>query len=201
MLALFVALADGWPVLFGQMRVGRFSRRFRIWKFRTMRAGAAGSAITAAGDSRVTRTGAWLRKYKLDELPQLWNVLKGDMSLIGPRPESPQYADPASPMWQAVLQVRPGITDLASLFFRNEEVLLGGCADADSFYRSMLLPAKLRLNLQYLQTRSFAQDATLIWLTVYYSVWPGRFDPGRIQRTFGTKQYGHLHSLSSANHR
>src|SRR5581483_479619 len=108
-LALLILLRDGRPVLFSQTRVGRFGKSFRIWKFRTMRVGEKGSAVTASGDSRVTATGVRLRRLKLDELPQLVNVLKGDMSLIGPRPELPEFVDTSSPIWQAVLQIRPGI--------------------------------------------------------------------------------------------
>src|SRR4029077_17632653 len=109
-LAVFILWNDGPPILFSQTRVGRRGKPFRIWKFRMMRAGSQGSAITAAGDSRVSRPGAVLRRYKLDELPQLFNVLKGDMSLVGPRPEAPEYVQLESPIWQAVLQVRPGVT-------------------------------------------------------------------------------------------
>ena len=199
MLALIVILRDGLPVLFSQTRVGRNGKPFRIWKFRTMRAGNRGSVITAAGDSRVTRIGAGLRRHKVDELPQLFNVLKGDMSLVGPRPEVPEYVQTGAPMWQAVLQVRPGITDLASLVYRDEEELLGTSDDSEAFYRERVLPAKLLLNLTYLRTRSFRQDLTLIWLTIRYSLYPERFDPDLIQKTFGTGagNDGYLHSFSS----
>jgi lipopolysaccharide/colanic/teichoic acid biosynthesis glycosyltransferase len=191
LLALLILLRDGRPILFSQMRVGQHGRQFRIWKFRTMLAGATGRAITAAGDGRVTRTGAWLRKFKLDELPQLFNVLRGDMSVVGPRPEAPEYVNGRSPMWQAVLRVRPGLTDVATLLYRNEEELLGASGDADRFYRETVLPAKLRLNLAYMRTRSFRQDARLIWLTICYSLSPERFDPARIQNAFCTgAEYG-----------
>ncbi len=191
LLALLILLRDGRPILFSHMRVGQYGIPFRIWKFRTMRAGAAGRAITAAGDGRITRTGAWLRKFKLDELPQLFNVLKGDMSLVGPRPEAPEYVNGRSPAWQAVLQVRPGITDLATLLYRDEEKLLAASSDADWFYREAVLPAKLRLNLAYMRTRSFRQDIRLIWLTIRYSLSPERFDPARIQDAFCTgAEYG-----------
>jgi lipopolysaccharide/colanic/teichoic acid biosynthesis glycosyltransferase len=199
-LALLILLRDGRPVLFSQMRVGQYGVHFRIWKFRTMRAGETGRAITTAGDGRITGTGAWLRKFKLDELPQLFNVLRGEMSLVGPRPEVPDYVDARSPMWQAVLQVRPGITDLATLVYRNEEQLLEGFSDADKFYREALLPAKLGLNLAYIRTRSFWQDIRLICLTVRYSLSPERFTPTRIRRAFikGTDYSEHLHSVSPA---
>ena len=182
-IALLVLWDDGRPLLFSQPRVGREGALFRIWKFRTMRAGSPGRAITAAGDARVTRIGAWLRRFKLDELPQLFNVLQGDMSLVGPRPEVPQYVRLGVPVWQAVLQVRPGITDLASLIYREEEKLLGKRADPDAYYRHTVLPAKLRLNLAYLQCRSFRRDLRLILLTLRYSLFPGTFDRDHIEKT------------------
>ena len=134
-LALVILWDDGPPVIFRQMRVGRRGKLFRIWKFRTMRAGSQGSVVTAAGDGRVTRTGAVLRRYKLDELPQLFNVLKGDMGLVGPRPEVPEHVQLEAPIWQAILQVRPGVTDLASLLYRDEEKLLATSRDPNAFYR------------------------------------------------------------------
>lgn len=202
-LALWILLRDGSPILFSQMRVGRSAKLFRIWKFRTMRTGAAGGSITAAGDRRITPTGAVLRKFKLDELPQLFNVLRGDMSLIGPRPEMPEYVNRESPLWQAVLQVPPGITDLATLLYRDEEALLSAHRDADRFYREAVLPEKLRLNLAYLHQRCLSRDARLIWLTVRYSLAPGQYDPARIHKTLGTEaeHVRDLYSLSSAVNR
>ena len=183
--ALMIVLDDGSPVLFSQTRVGRYGKLFRIWKFRTMRFGSHGSVITAAGDQRVTKAGTTLRKYKLDELPQLFNVLKGDMSLIGPRPEVPEHVQLQAPMWQAVLQVRPGITDLATLLYRDEEKIIGASTDPSIFYRENVLPAKLFLNLTYLLSRSFWQDVKLIFLTVRYSLFPREFDPDLVKRAFG----------------
>lgn len=183
-LVLAVILDDGPPVFFHQTRVGKNGRSFRIWKFRTMRVGSVGSVITAAGDGRITKVGAVLRRWKLDELPQLLNVLIGDMSLVGPRPEVAEYVHLEEPTWQAVLQVRPGITDLASLLYRNEEELLGAADDPVAFYRESVLPAKLFLNLAYLRSRSFRLDLRLILLTIWYSLHPDRFDPDLIKRTF-----------------
>lgn len=183
-LVLAVILDDGPPVFFHQTRVGKNGRPFRIWKFRTMRVGSVGSVITAAGDRRITRVGGVLRRWKLDELPQLLNVLIGDMSLVGPRPEVAEYVHLEEPMWQAVLQVRPGITDLASLLYRNEEELLGAADDPIAFYRESVLPAKLFLNLAYLRSRSFRLDLRLILLTIWYSLHPDRFDPDLIKRRF-----------------
>ena len=183
-LALAVIVDNGPPVFFRQTRVGKNGRPFRIWKFRTMCVGSLGSVITAAGDGRITRVGAVLRRWKLDELPQLFNVLTGDMSLVGPRPEVAEYVRLEEPLWQAVLQVRPGITDLASLLYRNEEELLGAADDPNAFYRESVLPAKLFLNLAYLRSRSFRLDLRLILLTIWYSLNPDRFDPDFIKRTF-----------------
>jgi lipopolysaccharide/colanic/teichoic acid biosynthesis glycosyltransferase len=182
--AVAIILDDGLPVLFSQTRVGRNGKLFRIWKFRTMRRGSQGSVITASGDARVTRAGARLRKYKLDELPQLLNVLKGDMSLIGPRPEVPEHVQFHAPTWQAILQVRPGITDLATLLYRDEESTLGACQNADTFYRESVLPAKLSWNLAYLRSRSFWQDLKLIFLTIRFSLFPQGFNPDLVKRTF-----------------
>jgi lipopolysaccharide/colanic/teichoic acid biosynthesis glycosyltransferase len=185
-LALAILCDDGGPVFFTQVRVGRNGRPFRIWKFRTMRAGSRGSAITASGDARVTRAGAVLRRFKLDELPQLFNVLKGDMSLVGPRPEVPEHVQLEAPVWQAVLQVRPGITDLASLLYRDEEKILGASQDPNTFYRESVLPQKLLLNLAYLRSRSFRQDLRLILMTIRYSSLPGRFDADAVRKAFET---------------
>ena len=167
---------DGRPVLFRQRRVGRHGEPFTILKFRSMRMRRGGPEITSSGDGRVTRTGRFLRRYKLDELPQLWNVVRGDMSLIGPRPELPRYVDPL-PAWRAVHRVRPGITDLATLVYRDEERVLAGFPDPERGYRETVLPAKLALNLEYLQRRSPSRDLKLLALTVRYSFWPGRFKP------------------------
>jgi len=178
-----IALMDGLPILFRQTRVGKDAQPFLILKFRTMRSGASGGSITAAGDSRVTQIGRWLRKLKLDELPQFFNVLRGDMSLIGPRPEVPDYVRFEDPLWQEVLSTRPGITDLASLAFRDEEQLLGPVPDADRYYRAEILPAKLRLNLLYLRSRSLLTDLRLLWLTAVYSLLPSTFSRSRVLKT------------------
>jgi lipopolysaccharide/colanic/teichoic acid biosynthesis glycosyltransferase len=181
---LSVLAGDGRPVFFRQRRVGRNGEPFLILKFRTMQVAADGRNLTVSGDGRVTRTGAWLRKRKLDELPQLINVLRGDMSLIGPRPEVPEYVEPGDTMWCAVLRRRPGITDLASLLYRDEEELLGPAADPDAYYRASILPAKLGLNLRYQQSRSLARDLKLLWMTAWYSFFPAAFDRERVLRTF-----------------
>jgi lipopolysaccharide/colanic/teichoic acid biosynthesis glycosyltransferase len=184
-LAVLILWNDGPPVLFSQWRVGRRGRLFRIWKFRTMRPGGKGSLVTAAGDKRVTRIGSILRRFKLDELPQLFNVLKGDMSLVGPRPEVPECVQLEAPIWQAVLQVRPGVTDLATLMYRDEEEQLGASSNPEATYRETVLPAKLVLNLLYLRSKSFWRDLQLLYLTVRFSFFPDELDRDLISRTFG----------------
>jgi len=133
--ALAVLVDDGAPVFFRQVRVGRNGRLFRLAKFRSMRSGQPGTSITVSKDSRITRVGNFLRGYKLDELPQLWNVLRGDMSFVGPRPEVPEYVELASAEWRIVLSVKPGITDLATLLYRNEERILYLQPDPQRYYR------------------------------------------------------------------
>lgn len=184
-LAALILWHDGRPVFYSQLRVGRRGKLFRIWKFRTMRAGSEGSLITAAGDRRVTRLGVVLRRCKLDELPQVFNVLMGDMSLVGPRPEVPEYVEMEAPIWQAILQVRPGVTDVATLLYRDEEKLLGTASDPNAFYRETVLPAKLGLNLRYLRSRSIWRDLNLIFLTICCSLFPERFNANFIKRTVG----------------
>jgi lipopolysaccharide/colanic/teichoic acid biosynthesis glycosyltransferase len=139
-------------VLFRQIRIGRFGREFSIYKFRTMVADAEsrGKQITVAKDSRITRSGQFLRKYKLDELPQLFNVVKGEMSLVGPRPEVPRYVAYYTAEQRRVLDVLPGITDPASIKFRNESELLKDTANPEYVYINEIMPQKLELNMQYL---------------------------------------------------
>lgn len=185
--ALAVWMEDGLPILFRQTRVGRGARPFTLLKFRSMRNHCPGLKITAGRDPRVTTAGRVLRKFKLDELPQLWNVVRGDMSLVGPRPEVPEYIDLGNPVWRTILRVRPGITDLATLVYRNEEELLAVAADADAYYRRVLLPAKLRLNLRYLAIGSWLPDLKLLLMTVRYSFLPAGFDPAAVERSFSPK--------------
>ena len=173
-LSLLIRLVDGSPVLFRQQRVGRGGKLFTIYKFRTMtNRPVAGSSITVAGDARVTAIGKWLRRFKLDELPQLLNVLKGDMSLVGPRPDVPGYVDQLEGEEARVKEVRPGITGPASLAFRNEEALLAQAADPIALNDRVLFPAKVRLNLEYLDAISFVSDIGYILKTVI----PGQAEP------------------------
>jgi lipopolysaccharide/colanic/teichoic acid biosynthesis glycosyltransferase len=176
---------DGRPILFRQKRIGRNGKPFLIVKFRTMRRDHSGASITARGDTRVTRAGAWLRRHKLDELPQLINVLRGEMSLIGPRPEIPKYVALQDNVWRTVLEVRPGITDLATLVFRDEEEALSVADDPEAYYRLVILPEKLRLNLRYLRSRSARSDLRLLWMTARYSFFPNGFNRDRVVRWIG----------------
>ena len=169
LVALWVRLDSPGPVFFRQQRVGRGGQLFDIVKFRTMRTGAEamGPQITVGQDTRITHAGAWLRRSKVDELPQFINVLRGDMSVVGPRPEVPRYVAllPAD-VRQAVLSVRPGITDLASIEFRDESALLAQSQDPERTYVEQILPAKLRHAQEYVRTRSLWLDLRIIARTV-----------------------------------
>ena len=162
-----VRLTSPGPAFHRAVRVGRAGRLFTLYKFRSMKLGAAaaGPGITRAGDDRVTRVGAWLRKTKLDELPQLINVFKGDMSLVGPRPEDPRYVELYSPEQREVLSVRPGITSAASVQYRHEEELLQG-EDWERTYRESIMPDKLRIELDYIRHRTLGRDLGILWKTV-----------------------------------
>jgi lipopolysaccharide/colanic/teichoic acid biosynthesis glycosyltransferase len=184
--ALLIAVEDGRPIFFRQWRVGRNGEPFQILKFRTMRANGSGPLITARRDPRITKVGAWMRELKIDELPQLINVLQGTMSLIGPRPEVPQYVKYDDELWIQVLRSRPGITDLASLVYRDEEAILALAQDRDAYYRSVVLPDKLTLNVQYQQSRSLTSDLKLLWLTARYSFFPHGFNRDRILRSLSS---------------
>ena len=164
--ALWVKLDSPGPVLFRQTRVGRHGVPFSIHKFRTMRV-APGAAITVGEDPRITRSGRVLRQTKLDELPQLWDVLRGAMSLVGPRPELPRYvALYPTELREQVLSVRPGITDPASLAFSHEAELLAAASDPEREYREVVLPAKLRLSADYAARATLATDLQLILATL-----------------------------------
>ena len=168
-IALWIKIDSRGPVLFRQERVGRFGRPFLIHKFRTMAADAParGPQITIGADPRITAAGRFLRRSKLDELPQLWDVLRGAMSLVGPRPEVPRYVALYPEAARVlVLSVRPGITDLASLQYRDEGEQLASAADPERAYVEQVLPAKLALSTQYVQEASFGGDLRLILATL-----------------------------------
>lgn len=168
LIAALIKIADGGEVFYRQTRIGLLGRPFRICKFRTMISAAeqAGPAITKDGDARITWIGRILRKTKLDELPQLWNVLKGEMSLVGPRPEVPRYVERYTPEQREILRCKPGITDLASLCFRDEEALLGHANNVEEFYMQHCVPRKLRLNQEYAARANLLSDTWIIMQTV-----------------------------------
>lgn len=167
-IAILIKLDSRGPVFFRGARVGKDGNLFSILKFRTMTAdaGQRGTAITTRNDPRVTRIGKVLRRYKLDELPQLWNVLRGEMSLVGPRPEDPRYVQYYTPAQRKVLTVPPGITSAASLSFRHEQDLLDGAA-WETKYILEIMPAKLEIELAYLQRRTFGSDLGILVRTVW----------------------------------
>jgi len=168
LVALAIKLADGGPVFYGQTRVGQFGRPFRIWKFRSMvqEADRLGLPLTSEADGRITPLGGFLRRFKLDELPQLWNVLVGEMSFVGPRPEVPRYVEQYTAEQRDILRYKPGITDVASMLFRNEQALLQGCVQVEDFYLRYCLPKKIELNREYAGHASVAQDLWIILQTL-----------------------------------
>ncbi|HOO19987.1 MAG TPA: sugar transferase, partial [Kiritimatiellia bacterium] len=180
--AAAVRLSSPGPVLYVQDRVGRQGRLFRCAKFRTMRVGAdAGGSVTTATDSRITPVGRFLRRWKLDELPQLWNVLTGRMSFVGPRPDVPGYADRLHGEDRRILDLRPGITGPATLLFREEERLLALAKDPKAFNDQVIFPEKVRINREYLETASFWRDIGYILATVA---------PGLVKRTGAERRLG-----------
>jgi lipopolysaccharide/colanic/teichoic acid biosynthesis glycosyltransferase len=168
LIALLVKLGDGGPVFYRQRRIGQHGIPFLIIKFRTMvqNADKLGLSITSNGDRRITRVGKLLRKTKLDELPQLWNVLRGEMSLVGPRPEVPRYVELYTPDQRTILNYKPGITDLASLRFRDEESLLHAGEGAEQFYIEQCIPRKLQLNQEYARNANLLTDTWIILQTL-----------------------------------
>ena len=179
--AAAVALGSGFPVLFRQRRVGRGGVPFVLYKLRTMRA-APGPEVTARGDARVTRVGRFLRRSKLDELPQLWNVLVGEMSLVGARPEVPSLVDLAHPLWPKVLEVRPGLTDPVAVRLRDEEELLASAGgDPREFYVSTLQPWKLAGYVAYQERRTWRSDLEVLSRTALVALRPDAFPTVRLQ--------------------
>ncbi|MCB2221363.1 MAG: sugar transferase [Bacteroidetes bacterium] len=161
-------LSSGFPVIYSQQRVGMHNRDFQLYKFRTMvrRADEHSLLTTGRSDQRITPVGRTLRKYKLDELPQLWNVLLGDMSLVGPRPEVRKYVNLYTPDQLVVLSVKPGLTDYASLAYFNENEILEKYPDPEAIYIEKIMPEKLKLNLQYIKEQSFGNDLRIIGKTI-----------------------------------
>lgn len=159
----------GGPAFFTQKRVGRNGKLFTMYKFRSMTVSHSGSSVSVAGESRITPLGAVLRKYKLDELPELWNVLIGDMSFVGPRPDVPGYADKLEGENRLILKLRPGITGPASLKYANEEEILAKVADPVKYNDEIIFPDKVKINLDYYYNHTFLGDIKLIFQTIFRS--------------------------------
>lgn len=167
-IAILIKKEDGGSIFFKQVRVGQYGKPFRIYKFRTMveNAGKMGPQVTKGDDPRITKIGKFLRKYKLDELPQLINVLKGDMSLVGPRPEVPKYVEVYKEDYNEILKVKPGITDYATLEYVDEEEILKGANDVEKVYLEKVLPEKIKYYKKYINDISFLTDLKLILKTL-----------------------------------
>lgn len=166
-IAAVILCMDGRPVLFRQQRVGQFGRPFWIWKFRTMAPDAEriGGSLTVGADPRITPLGRWLRRHRLDELPQLANVLRGQMSLVGPRPETPDFVAAYTAEQRDVLRLKPGVTDVASIAYRDEASLLAAAADPHAAYREVIAPAKIRLSLDYARGATVLSDLRVVLRT------------------------------------
>jgi len=169
LIAVLIKIKMNGPVIFSQERMGRFGKLFTIYKFRTMVLAHNGSMVSVRGESRITPLGKVLRKYKLDELPELWNVVKGDMSFVGPRPDMPYLYENLNKEEKKILELRPGITGPASLRYSNEEELLAGVEDPERYSVKVLWPDKVRLNLEYYYKRSLFSDIRIIFKTVFRS--------------------------------
>jgi lipopolysaccharide/colanic/teichoic acid biosynthesis glycosyltransferase len=157
----------GRPVIFRQIRAGRRAKPFTIYKFRTMKLNHGGGTVSVKGEDRITPLGSFLRRYKLDELPELWNVLKGDMSFVGPRPDVPEYSDRLKGEERRILELRPGITGPATLIFADEEELLARMPDPGKYNDEVLWPEKVRINLEYTYNRTFRKDLIIIFKTIF----------------------------------
>ena len=171
---LFLKMTMGGPVFFRQVRIGRFGRRFSLIKLRTMAPNNWANHITVSNDPRLTAVGCFLRKFKLDEIPQLWNVLKGEMSLVGPRPDVPGYSDLLTGDDRRILLLRPGITGPASLKYADEENLLARAADPVAYNDTVIYPDKVRINLRYAEEYGFGRDLRYLLKTAICALWPVR---------------------------
>lgn len=199
-IALLIKAGDGGPVLYRGRRVGYQGKQFHMLKFRTMVVDAEkrGGSSTADDDPRITRVGRFLRKFKLDEFPQLINVLKGDMSLVGPRPEVQEYVDMYSEEERAILSVRPGITDWASLWNSDEGALLAGAENPEAVYRDRIRPVKVRLQLHYVRSQSLATDLYILALTAATVMLRDRARPwveAALSRVGATETFGNRRAV------
>jgi len=170
--ALLIKLDSEGPIIFRQPRMGRGFRRFQLYKLRTMNLTAGGSAYTLGADPRITRVGRWLRRYKMDELPQLWNVLRGEMSLVGPRPVIPQLAQEFDWAYTRLLIVRPGLTDPASLKYSNETDILERVLNADAYFKTVITPDKIRISEEYLLHANPGSDLAIVMMTALALISP-----------------------------
>lgn len=163
------SISTGSNGLFIQERVGLYGRRFKIIKIRTMRVSdhARDTTVTCANDVRITKVGRVIRRWKIDELPQLWNIIVGDMSFVGPRPDVPGFADRLTGEEKTILSVRPGVTGPATLKYRDEEEILAKQSDPEAYNREVIFPDKVRINLEYIQNWHFSDDILYIWRTVF----------------------------------
>ena len=168
LVSIIVKLEDSGPVFFSQTRIGKSFKKFKIYKFRTMKTSPSqlNLAVTVSNDSRITKVGRFLRKTKIDELPQLFNILKGDMSFVGPRPDVPKYAEMFKEDFKEILTVRPGLTDFAAIEFINEEEMLKNYKDPEEGYIKDILPREIKLHKKYARERNFFLDIKLIFLTL-----------------------------------
>lgn len=183
--AILVKITSPGPIFFCQRRVGLNGKEFTLYKFRTMKVQQSGPLVTAASDDRITNIGRVLRKTKCDEIPGLWNVVSGDMSFVGPRPEVPQLVDLNNSMWQKTLTVRPGITDPVTIRLRNEEDLLAQADDKEEFYRKTLQPYKLDGYVQFVEKKSFKNDVSIILKTLKAVVAPKTVPPPSLEEVKG----------------
>jgi lipopolysaccharide/colanic/teichoic acid biosynthesis glycosyltransferase len=187
LLPLFVALAvivkstSKGTIFFRQKRIGLGGGEFVLYKFRSMRSDSKGLKLTAQDDCRLTSVGKWLRRYKLDELPQLWNVFRGEMSFVGPRPEVAEYVDLKNPLWQEILKVRPGMTDPATLRLCNEEQLLASVEDKEAFYTEILQPFKLRGWAECARNKTWKTDLSIILRTFRVILLPSAAAPPTLE--------------------
>lgn len=168
-ISLWVGLSSKGGVFYKQIRVGKNNKDFKLYKFRSMRVNSDKQGLLTVGskDSRITKAGYFIRKYKIDELPQLFNVLKGDMSFVGPRPEVRRYVDLYSKEQMKVLSVRPGITDPASIKYRNENDILSSASNPEEYYIQHIMPDKLKINIDYINTQTFIKDIKIIFQTIF----------------------------------
>ncbi len=168
-IGLWVGLSSKGGVFYKQIRVGKNNKDFKLYKFRSMRVNSDKQGLLTVGskDSRITKAGYFIRKYKIDELPQLFNVLKGDMSFVGPRPEVRRYVDLYSKEQMKVLSIRPGITDPASIKYRNENDILSSQSNPEEYYIQHIMPDKLKINIDYINTQTFIKDIKIIFQTIF----------------------------------